>query len=213
MLAGVCHGRVTDAARKGLTFLNRCTHSSLTNGCAQGWAYHPDVRNLHDGWVQLPWLAARGWSGTRQHAIAHYRRGKEVRFSWAGIWGHAKFWNPSHEMQGPAGTGHGVVSMAGGRQGQGAMGEGLLHAIATMFFQNLHMYFCFLSRWNRLIANICFIYSINHIYMNFYSYNFIYYLVKDILNISFLPPNFVIGQHTHLVATKIGDWTKLEILV
>jgi len=56
----------------------------------------------------------------------------------------------SHEMRGPAGTGHGGVSMAGGREGQGASkGNGVRgHRLPSppCFVQNLLMHFSFPSR-------------------------------------------------------------------
>ena len=55
-----------------------------------------------------------------------------------------------HEMRGPAGTGRGGVSMAGGREGQGVRkGNGVRgHRLPSppCFVQNLLMYFGFLSR-------------------------------------------------------------------
>ena len=55
----------------------------------------------------------RRWRG-----IAHRRGEREVRLAQGGIREHDAFL--SHEMRGSAGTGHGGVSMAGGREGQGA---------------------------------------------------------------------------------------------
>ena len=49
--------------------------------------------------------------------MAH-RHGGEVRLARGGIREHDAFLG--HEMRGPAGTGRGVISMAGGREGQGA---------------------------------------------------------------------------------------------
>jgi len=55
-----------------------------------------------------------------------------------------------HDMRGPAGTWRGVVSMAGGREGQGARkGNGVRgHRLPSppSFVQNLLMCFGFLSR-------------------------------------------------------------------
>ena len=55
-----------------------------------------------------------------------------------------------HEMRGTAGTGRGGVSMAGGREGQGASkGNGVRgHRLPSppCFVQNLLKYFGFLSR-------------------------------------------------------------------
>jgi len=44
--------------------------------------------------------------------------GREARLAWGGIREYEAFLG--HETRGPAGTGRGGVSMAGGRQGQGA---------------------------------------------------------------------------------------------
>ena len=43
---------------------------------------------------------------------------REARLAWGGIREHDAFLG--HEMRGPAGTGRGGVSMAGGREGPGA---------------------------------------------------------------------------------------------
>ena len=55
-----------------------------------------------------------------------------------------------HEMRGPAGTGRGGVSMAGGREGHGARKEDGVrgHRLPSppCFVQNLLKYFGFLSR-------------------------------------------------------------------
>ena len=68
-----------------------------------------------------------------------------------------------HEMRGPAGTGRGGVSMAGGRQGQGARkGNGVRgHRLLPLpcFVQILLMYFGFLSRLGWLLANIRSVYA------------------------------------------------------
>ena len=60
----------------------------------------------------------QGWSESRQRVVAHRRGGREARLAQGGIREHDAFLG--HEMMGPAGTGRGVVSMAGGREGQGA---------------------------------------------------------------------------------------------
>jgi len=71
-----------------------------------------------------------------------------VRLARGGIRVYAVFLG--HEMKGPAGTGRGGVSMAGGRQGQGARkGSGMRdHCLPSppCFVQYLLMYFGFLSR-------------------------------------------------------------------
>ena len=54
----------------------------------------------------------------RYGGIAHRRGGREARLARGGIREDDVFLG--HEMRGPAGTGRGGVSMAGGREGQGA---------------------------------------------------------------------------------------------
>ena len=60
----------------------------------------------------------QGRSDSRQRVVAHRRGGREVRLARGGIREHDAFLG--HEMRGPAGTGRGGVSMAGGQEGQGA---------------------------------------------------------------------------------------------
>ena len=55
----------------------------------------------------------QGWSESRQHVVAHRHGGREVQLARGGIREHEAFLG--HEMRGPAGTGHGGVSMAGRR--------------------------------------------------------------------------------------------------
>jgi len=62
--------------------------------------------------------AVQGWSESRQCVIAHRRGGREVRLARGGNLEHDAFLG--HEMRGPARTGRGGVSMAGGQEGQGA---------------------------------------------------------------------------------------------
>ena len=57
-------------------------------------------------------------SERRWRDIAHRRVEREARLARGGIREHDAFLG--HEMRGPAGTGCGGVSMAGGREGQGA---------------------------------------------------------------------------------------------
>jgi len=87
--------------------------------------------------------------------------GREARLARDGIREHVAFLG--HEMRGPAWTGRCGVSTAGRQQGQGAgKGEGVRgHRLPPppCILENLHTYFCFLSRWKRLLANICSIYS------------------------------------------------------
>ena len=66
----------------------------------------------------------QGRSESRQRAVAHRRDGREARLARGGIREHDAFLG--HEMRGPAGTGRGGVSMAGGGEGQSArMGNGV----------------------------------------------------------------------------------------
>jgi len=60
----------------------------------------------------------QGWSESRQRVVAHRRGGREVRLARGGIREHDAFLG--HEMRGPAGTGRGGVSIAGGWKVQGA---------------------------------------------------------------------------------------------
>jgi len=90
----------------------------------------------------------QGRSESRCRGIAHRRGGREVRLARGRIREHDAFLG--HEMRGPAGTGRGGVSMAGGREGQGARkGNGVRgHRSPSppCFVQNLLKYFGFLSR-------------------------------------------------------------------
>ena len=60
-------------------------------------------------------------SGSRQHVVAHHRGGGEARLARGRFGEHEALLD--HEIGGSAGTGHGGVSMAGGRQDQG-VGKG-----------------------------------------------------------------------------------------
>ena len=62
--------------------------------------------------------AVQGRSESRQSVVAHRRGGREVQLARGGIQEDDAFLG--HEMRGLAGTGRGGVSMAGGREGQGA---------------------------------------------------------------------------------------------
>jgi len=90
----------------------------------------------------------QGRSESRWHDIAHRRDGREARLARGGIQEHDAFLG--HEMRGPAGTGRGGFSMAGGREGQGARkGNGVRgHRLPSpaWFVQNLFKYFGFLSQ-------------------------------------------------------------------
>jgi len=55
----------------------------------------------------------QGRGESRQHVVAHRHGGREARLVCSGIREHEAFLG--HEMRGPAGTGRGGVSMAGGR--------------------------------------------------------------------------------------------------
>jgi len=90
----------------------------------------------------------QGWSESQWRGIAHHRGGREARLARGGIREHDAFLG--HEMRGPAGTERGGVSMAGGREGQGARkGNGVRgHRLPSppCFVPNLLKYFGFLSR-------------------------------------------------------------------
>jgi len=60
----------------------------------------------------------QGRSESRWRVVAYHRGGREARHARGGIREHDAFLG--HEMRGPAGTERGGVSMAGGREGQGA---------------------------------------------------------------------------------------------
>ena len=76
----------------------------------------------------------QGQGESRWRDLAHRRGGREARLARGGIREHYAFLG--HEMRGPAGTRRGGVSMAGGREGQGARkGDGVRGpslAITTM---------------------------------------------------------------------------------
>ena len=59
----------------------------------------------------------QGRRESRWRVIAHRRGGREARLAWGGIREHDAFLG--YEMRGTAGTGRGVVSMAGGQEDQG----------------------------------------------------------------------------------------------
>jgi len=76
----------------------------------------------------------QGRSVRRWRVIAHRRGEREARLARGGIREHEAFL--CHEMRGPAVTGRGGVSMAGGWERQGGRngnGEGPLLAISAMF--------------------------------------------------------------------------------
>jgi len=83
-------------------------------------------------------------SESRWRVIAHRRGGREARLARGGIREHDAFLG--HEMRGPAGTGRGGVSMAGGREGQDARKGNEGRGSPPCFVQNLLKYFGFLSR-------------------------------------------------------------------
>jgi len=81
--------------------------------------------------------------------------------------------------------------MAGGREGQGARkGNGVRgHCLPSppCFVQNLLIYFGFLSRWERLLANIRSVYSCTWIliYFTFVSFNLFYCHIQHFHHILF----------------------------
>jgi len=58
--------------------------------------------------------AVQGRSERRWRVVVHRRGGRDARLARGGIQEHEAFLG--HEMRGPAGTGRGGVSMAGGRE-------------------------------------------------------------------------------------------------
>jgi hypothetical protein len=90
----------------------------------------------------------QGRSESRWRGITHRRGGREARLARGGIREHDAFLG--HEMRGPAGTGCCGVSMAGGREGQGARkGNGVRgHRLPSppWVVQNLLKYLGFLSQ-------------------------------------------------------------------
>jgi len=118
----------------------------------------------------------QGRSESRQRVVAHRCDGREVRLARGGIREHDAFLG--HKMRGPARTRRGGVSMAGGREGQGARKgnrvRGYRLPSPPCFVQNLLMHFGFLSRLGRLLANIRSVYSL--ICMNSYIFR-IYFIL------------------------------------
>jgi len=90
----------------------------------------------------------QGRSESRWRGIAHRCGGREARLARGGIREHDAFLG--HEMRGPAGTGRGGISMAGGQEGKGARkGNGVKgHRLLPppCFVQTLLKYFGFVSR-------------------------------------------------------------------
>jgi len=90
----------------------------------------------------------QGRSESRWRSIAHRRGEREAQLARGGTREHDAFLG--HEIRGPAGTERGGVSMAGGREGQGARkGNGVRgHRLPSppCFAQNLLKYFGFPSR-------------------------------------------------------------------
>ena len=90
----------------------------------------------------------QGRSESRCRGIAHRRGWREARLARGGIREHDAFLG--HAMRGPAGTGRCGISMAGGREGQGASkGDGVRgHRLPSppWFVQNLLKYLGFLSQ-------------------------------------------------------------------
>ena len=96
----------------------------------------------------------QGWNQSRQRVVAHHRGGRQLRLARSEIREHDAFLG--HEMRGPAGTGRGGVSMAGGWEGKGARkGNGVRsHRLPStpcfvsnlLIYSNLLMYFGVLSR-------------------------------------------------------------------
>jgi len=109
-------------------------------------------------------------------------------------------------MRGPAGTRRGGVSMAGGRQGQGAgKGHGVRgHRLPSpqCFFSEVTTvnYVFRLSVSNREVASeylFCVLYIHEFLYIS-HLFRLIYFLVEHIFNTQFLL-NFIIGRHTWIL--------------
>ena len=101
--------------------------------------------------------AVQGRSESRWRVVAHRRGGREAQLARGGIRELDAFLG--HEMSGPAGTGRGGVSMAGGRKGQGARkGNGLrgnrLPSPPCLFRICLCISAFCLDETRRLLANI-----------------------------------------------------------
>ena len=118
----------------------------------------------------------QGRSESRQRVTAHCRGEREARLARGWIREHDAFLG--HEMRGPAGTGRGGVSMAGGqeRRKEGEWGEGPSLAITAMFCSAFAYVFrlsvsirkvasehafCVLMYMNSYISHICFIYFLS----------------------------------------------------
>ena len=84
----------------------------------------------------------QGRSENRWSVIAHRRGGKEAWLARGGIREHDAFLG--HEMRGPAGTWRGGVSIAGGREGQGAR-KGTFCVLINMNSFIPHIYFIYIS--------------------------------------------------------------------
>ena len=100
-------GREGHSARKG-----ESGETIETNWSRDGLRLKSDSLRLQDRG------AVQGRSERRWRGITHRCSGKDTRLAQGGIREHEAFLG--HEMRGPAGTGRGGVSMAGGREGQGA---------------------------------------------------------------------------------------------
>ena len=111
----------------------------------------------------------QGRSESRWSVVAHRRGGREARLARGGIREHDAFLG--HEMRGPAGTGRGEVSMAGGgrpKRKEGEWGEGPSLAITAMFCSEFACVFR-LSVWIKKVASehaFCVL-----IYMNSYIFH------------------------------------------
>ena len=131
----------------------------------------------------------QGWSESRQHVIAHRRGGREARIARCGNREHDAFL--CYEMRDQAGTGHGGVSMAGGRECQGARnGDGLRCpslAITAMFC----LEFAYVFRLSVLIRKVdsellfCVL-----IYQNSYIFH-IYFILFTFLSNTYILFDFI----------------------
>ena len=101
-----------------------------------------------------------------------------------------------------------VLRLQGARRGNGVRGHRL--SPPPCFVQNLIMYFGFLSRWERLLANICSVYSYTWILVYFTFISFCLFSCKHISNIWFYMLNVIIGRHTWNCQIRTRIYTKIQ---
>jgi len=149
----------------------------------------------------------QGQSQSRQHVVAHRRGGGGEQLARGGIQKHDAFLG--HEIRGPAGTECGDVSMAGGREGQGAgKGEGPSLAITAMFC----LEFAYVFRLSVSIRKV----ASEHpfcvlIYMNSYIFQ-IYFILFIFLSNTYLIFDFIcltlVLADTHVIAKYARTYSR-----